>query len=68
MATHTDNPLEAFVWTPQPEAAQFVDQLVESFCAACPPAALLARRLLDETGTRLIDWIDHLGLVEVGRQ
>ncbi|HEY1785508.1 MAG TPA: hypothetical protein VGG30_08165 [Pirellulales bacterium] len=64
MATHTENPLEAFVWTPQPEAAQFVDQLVASFCAACPPAARLAQRMLDETGTRLIDWIDHLGLAE----
>ncbi len=64
MATSTDHPLDTFVWTPQPDAARFVDQLVESLSAVCPPAARLARRLLDETGTRLVDWIDHLGLKE----
>ncbi len=64
MATHTDYPLDTFVWTPQPAAARFVDQLIESFYAVCPPAALLARRMLDETGTRLADWIDHLGLAD----
>ncbi len=33
-----------------------------NFTAVCEPAARLANRLLDETGTRLLDWVDHLGL------
>ena len=57
-------PLDTFVWTPQPEAARFVDEIIAAFYAACPPAARLAERMLDETGTRLADWIDHLGLAD----
>ena len=62
MATRTDSPLERFVWTPQPEAAQFVEHAVAEFCAVREPAAQLAKRLSDEAGTRLLDWVDHLGL------
>lgn len=64
MATHADHSLDAFRWTPQPAAAQFVDQLIRSFYAACPPAARLAEQMLDATGTRLADWIDHLGIAD----
>ena len=62
MATRTDGTPGTFVWTPHPEAAQFVAGLVEDFLGVCPPAAELAGRLGDETGTRLLDWIDHLGI------
>jgi hypothetical protein len=39
-----------------------VERLLAEFCGRCPDARRFARRLLEETGTRLIDWIDHLGL------
>jgi hypothetical protein len=51
-----------FSWQPQPQAAAFVEGLFAEFCAQCPDAQRFARRLLEETGTRLIDWTDHLGL------
>jgi hypothetical protein len=54
--------LNEFLWQPQPRAAELVRRLLADFCDKCPDARRFARRLLDETGTRLIDWIDHLGL------
>lgn len=62
MATSTESPLDQFVWTQQPAAAHFIEETVASFCAVCPPAVQLAQRMQDETGTRLLDWVDHLGL------
>ena len=44
MATRTDGTPGTFVWTPHPEAAQFVAGLVEDFLGVCPPAAELAGR------------------------
>jgi len=46
-------------WEPQPAAAQLVRQLVEAFCYECSLAGQLKKRLLNETGTRLVDWIDY---------
>jgi hypothetical protein len=60
MAVTSTNPLEAFQWTPQPKAAALVRCLVDELLAADPIAADLARRMREETGTRFIDWIDHL--------
>ena len=54
--------LTAHPWSPQPEPAQFVQSLLDDCLRGCPEAASLARRMLDETGTRLLDWIDHFGL------
>jgi len=56
------NPLEAFQWTPQPKAAALLRRLVDQLLDADPVATGLARRMKDETGTRFIDWIDHLVL------
>ena len=55
-------PVTEFSWQPQPQAAEIVQRLLAGVCEKCPDARRFARRLLDETGTRLIDWIDHLGL------
>jgi hypothetical protein len=66
MDTRTENRAQAFTWTPQPAAARFIDQRIESFCRVCPPAQRLAERMRDETGTRFVDWVDHLGLAESG--
>ena len=51
-----------FSWQPQPQAAKIVQRLLAGVCEKCPDARRFARDLLDKTGTRLIDWIDHLGL------
>lgn len=49
-----------FTWTTHADAASLLDHTVAECLVRCPAAALLAQRLLTETGTRLIDWIDHL--------
>ena len=54
--------LTAHTWTPQPEAARLVHGLLNECLEKCPFAATLSRRMLDETGTRMLDWIDHFGL------
>ncbi len=54
--------LESFQWSPQPEAFRFIRRLVRDFLEACPEAAAFAGRMSGETGTRFIDWIDHIRL------
>lgn len=54
--------LTAHVWSPQPEAARLVGELVGGLCERNPWLAALSRRMFAETGTRLLDWIDSLGV------
>ena len=54
--------LTEHTWSPQPETAKVVHRLLNECLGACPFAAQLSQRMLDETGTRLLDWIDHFGL------
>ncbi len=54
--------LADFHWTPQPRAGALVHKLVGKLLACDPVAAGLAQRMKDETGTRFIDWIDHIRL------
>lgn len=56
--------LTAFSWSPQPEAAKLVHRLLNECLERSPFAAKLAQRMLDETGTRMLDWIDHFGIGE----
>lgn len=60
MSLTFDDSLRQFHWTPQPEAAALVRELVEQFLAANSVARLLSDRMRVETGTRFIDWVDHL--------
>lgn len=62
MKTKSDDLLESFQWSPQPEAFSFVRSLVADFLSECPEAAALSDRMRNETGTRFIDWIDHVRL------
>ena len=62
MATQTENAGQSFTWTTQPAAAQLVHQWLDTFCQASAAASHLAQRLHSETGTRLIDWIDHFAV------
>lgn len=52
--------MRQFNWQPQPAAQRLVDELVGAFLDRCPAAAELAERMKTETGTRFIDWIDHV--------
>src|SRR5690242_114948 len=54
--------LTAHTWTPQPEPARLVQRLLDECLTRSSFAARLSKRMLDETGTRLIDWIDHFSL------
>ena len=53
-----------FEWTCQPRAAALVADLLEGFLSDCSPVRKLAERLSRETGTRLVDWVDHIALTE----
>ncbi len=55
-------PEQVFQWTPQPAAFDFVLNILGDFLAECPEAAAFTERMRIETGTRLIDWIDHIRL------
>lgn len=52
----------AFQWRCQPVAAQLVGRWVHELVDEIPFLDALSRRMRNETGTRLIDWIDHLTL------
>jgi len=52
----------AFQWECQPVAATLVRQLVDEFCEQSPAALRLKEKLLRETGTRLVDWVDHIAV------
>jgi len=50
----------AFDWKRWPETAALVDEWIDRALAGNAFAANLARRMQDETNTRLADWVDHL--------
>jgi hypothetical protein len=54
-----------FDWQPQPAAADLVNRLLDRCIQANPHIATLGRRMYGETGTRLVDWIDSLGVAGV---
>jgi hypothetical protein len=60
MNTQTLNHILSFQWSTQPEAFRFIRTLTADFLAACPEASVFAARMQNETGTRFIDWIDHI--------
>jgi hypothetical protein len=51
-----------FDWKPQPQARKLVDEIVDEVLARRPEAAHLAQRMLHETATRFIDWIDAIAM------
>lgn len=54
--------LTAYTWEQQPAAAALVGEVLDRFRAASHDIARLEGRLRDETGTRLLDWIDSIHL------
>jgi len=61
-ASETIAALTAHTWSPQPEPAKLVHRLLNECLQRCAFAADLSQRMLDQTGTRLLDWIDHFAL------
>ena len=49
-------------WQPQPAAAALIDQLIWTKFFEWTRVASLAEDLRTRTGTRLLDWVDHLRL------
>src|SRR5918996_135637 len=49
-----------FEWQRQPRTEKLVRGLVAEFCAKSAAARQLGQRMLRETGTRFVDWVDFL--------
>lgn len=49
-----------YQWKPQPAVAQFINSQLEQAYQAHPWVRSFAARLLSQTGTRIVDWLDHL--------
>jgi hypothetical protein len=62
MASQLQDVRTDFDWQPQPAAAEFVGALLERCIQTNPHIGKLAQRMCDETGTRLVDWIDSITL------
>ena len=60
------NPLDEFQWEVQPAAEQMVREALDEAVGKSPFLADLARRMREETGTRLFDWVDHLVVRDAG--
>jgi hypothetical protein len=54
------SPLEAFQWTPQPEAERLVGELISPYVESSPELQRLKHRLEAEAGVRLVDLVDHV--------
>jgi hypothetical protein len=53
---------EQFIWKTQPAAARSVARAIDSLAGRNPVIAKLGQQLHDYTGTRLVDWVDHIAL------
>lgn len=49
-----------FQWNPQPQAAALVDRVLSEYVARSAPIGDLKTQMHQQTGTRLVDWLDHL--------
>lgn len=61
-ARHQTSSPDLFQWQPQPRTWSLLRRLTDEFQRLLPRAVKVAQRMHDETGTRFIDWIDHLEL------
>jgi hypothetical protein len=53
---------DEFDWKIQPAAARWVTRAIDALAARNPVVQKLAYELREFTGTRLVDWVDHLAL------
>lgn len=66
MSTHQTRDVTTIRWEPQPLAAKLVAELLKTFTTISPWLRQFADRLREETGTRLVDWVDHIVLGDGG--
>ncbi|MBA3484133.1 MAG: hypothetical protein H0T51_20190 [Pirellulales bacterium] len=64
MSTQLQDVRTDFDWQPQPAAAELVGSLLARCIQSNPQIGKLGERMRDETGTRLVDWIDSITLVD----
>lgn len=50
------------LWSPQPDATQLAERLLDDLVLRSSWLTQFERRLLAETATRLFDWVDHLAV------
>ena len=62
MSTQLQDVRTDFQWQPQPAAATLVGSLLDRCIQSNPHIATLGQRMFDETGTRLVDWIDSIAI------
>lgn len=64
--TTPSSPIQSpeFDWKQHPEVGAMVNQLVADACEDCQFLASLKKQMRDLTGTRLVDWVDHLAVGE----
>lgn len=53
----------AFKWERQPKAEQLLLELLEGFTRRNGAIGKLAKELMEQTSTRLFDWVDHLAVI-----
>ncbi len=53
-----------FDWKPQAASAAAIDSVYSLISKKLPHAQQLEEELLQQTGTRLLDWVDHFGLTD----
>src|SRR5262245_21002102 len=51
---------QSFEWQRQPRAQALVHELVAEFCGKSSASRQLGERMLRETGTRFVDWVDFI--------
>lgn len=59
-ADAADALVNEFNWKPQPAAWKLVNDLTNRFLTQNTWGEKLAQRMTEETGTRFVDWIDHI--------
>ena len=65
-STRAPGPGDEFQWEVQPLAERVVQNVLDEAAARSPFVAELKKRMRDETGTRLFDWVDHLVVPDAG--
>ena len=53
-----------FNWQRHPAAEAFISDRLSDFVSAMPAARAFSTTLLTRTGSRLVDWLDHLVLID----
>jgi hypothetical protein len=53
-----------FAWLRYPEAESYLLERLDEYVSAMPPVRTLAADLFSHTGSRLVDWLDHLVLAD----